>query len=133
MQPLCRACFGFLNGVSRGKLQRLINSYTDPKRKKKSISRKEGSGRHRSEKWLKAFFWFTLLVAAIGESSPQSTEIHLPPSFRKEYYTEYCREHLDGQCISEAAFFEMWRDHFSHVKVHTDIENYTFRSLFVNV
>lgn len=119
MQNICRGCFAFLHAVSLGKLQTLISGHR--KNRKKSHTRVEGSGRPKSPKMMQAIIWFALLATMIGESSPESPEIHLPPGFRKDYFREYLADNVGQDTLNQASFYEMWRTHYSHVKVRIKV------------
>ena len=92
--PLCRVCYCFLNGLSRAKLTTLIKKY---RQKDKSCTRKEGSGRRTSPKMLSAQFWFKELIRMVGEPSPQSDLVYLPPAHKEDYYREYKDERIEAE------------------------------------
>jgi len=94
----------------------------------------EGSGRKKSDKFMTALFWFATLVAIIGECSPETRDVHLPPAFRKDYWNEYCTEH-PKEFLSQAAFYDLWRTHFPYMKVRDDIssESLRFQSISASV
>ena len=118
MLDVCRDCFAFLHACSRGKLQTLITSHKW--KRSKARTRREGSGRPQSPKMMQAVIWFALLVTLIGESSPDSSEVHLPPGFRKDYFKEYKADYFDKETIERSTFYEMWREHYPHVKVRSE-------------
>lgn len=128
MSNLCRKCFCFLNAISTSTLKRLIRQ---KRRGAVSSNRRAGSGKKRSSEWMTAWIWFGALVTLIGEPSPQSNNVYLPPGFRRDYFNEYLAEN-QGNLISEAAFYEMWRKQFSHVKVSPCSRFYSIRYPFVS-
>ena len=112
--PLCRVCYCFLNGLSRAKLTTLIKKY---RQKDKSCTRKEGSGRRTSPKMLSAQFWFKELIRMVGEPSPQSDLVYLPPAHKEDYYREYKDERIEAERVSRASFMKMWKRMFKYVQV----------------
>ena len=111
---MCRQCFAWLNGISVGTLKSIIKSFD---KKTKVIERKEGSGRPQSDKSITAEYWFKELIASVGEYSPESPVIHLPPAHRQDYFQEYLDDHIEQETMSNSAFFKMWRKKFPKVKV----------------
>lgn len=119
MQNICRGCFAFLHAVSLRKLQRLITGHKTKRQKTKA--RRDGSGRSQSPKMMQAIIWFALLVHLIGESSPDSPTIHLPPGFRRDYFREYLADNVDQETLHRTAFYEMWKKNYPNVKVRIDV------------
>lgn len=77
-------------------------------------------GKLTSEKRLHAINWFGEYIAMRGENPPHIQEIWLPFGLRKnEVYSRYEveTEEESRDRVSYQTFLNIWKDHFSHVKI----------------
>ena len=115
MRNLCRECFCFLNGISLGKLRTLMEK---KKKEESSVTRKEGSGRRPEEATLDAELWFHDLIKNVGEQSPESDLVYLPPATKADFWREYQDDRKEQErIVSKTTFYNLWKTKFKHLKV----------------
>ena len=115
MRNICRECFCFLNGISLGKLRTLMEK---KKKEESSVTRKEGSGRRPEEATLDAELWFHDLIKNVGEQSPESDLVYLPPATKADFWREYQDDRKEQErIVSKATFYNLWKTKFKHLKV----------------
>lgn len=114
MRKMCRECFCFLNGVSIGKLRKLLKY---KRGEKNSVTRQEGSGRRQGDATLDAEIWFHELIQNVGEQSPESNLVYLPPASRADFWREYQDDRKEQDQVSRSTWYDIWKKKFPHLKV----------------
>lgn len=67
-----------------------------------------------TERGARARLWLETLKNEVGEQSPESKDIYLPPCSKSDYYREYVNEIKD--CVKLPTFLRIWRWEFPNLK-----------------
>ena len=59
--------------------------------------------------------WMQEYFDLVGDHQPDTGQVHIPPGDKKDIYDEMHHE-LQGGCVRESQFYEIWAEEFSHVK-----------------
>ena len=114
-RDMCRDCYCFMNGLSPRKLQDLLTKWKTEN--VRSISRKPGSGRKRSQESIDCECWFRELIELMGEPAPDSDKVYLPPGTKSDYHKQYLADRVGKPTVKRSTFFHLWDTQFKFLKV----------------
>lgn len=75
---------------------------------------KAPQGRY-TERGARARLWLEDLQKELGDQSPESKDIYLPPCPKSDYYREYINENPDG--VKLPTFLRIWNWEFNNLKI----------------
>ena len=94
------------------------HTHGEEKKEESSVTRKEGSGRRPEEATLDAELWFHDLIKNVGEQSPESDLVYLPPATKADFWREYQDDRKEQErIVSKTTFYNLWKTKFKHLKV----------------
>lgn len=123
LQKVCRGCFAFIAGTSLRTVNRRVSDWADGVNvwTRNHVQKEEGIY---TERGAYARVWLLALQEDLGDQSPDSLDVFLPPCTKSDYYREYEAEAKGNHCQTEGkeavklqTFLQIWRLEFPHLKI----------------